>query len=114
MARFSGRIGYVTEIETAPGVHDPVVNEFPARGDVLQKHYRWSAQTHSTNSADTLSDQISIGADDFAMRLCRQAKMRYVIYDDDPETKYAITDAKIDRPRIVLTIGGIYNARKPL
>lgn len=108
MAKFSGVIGYQEEVEVAPGVFEPVFQEISARGDILQKNHRWNAQNFSTISADSSSERISIGGDSFRMRLCRQKRIRYIKYEGD-DTKYSVIDASVDRPRIVLSVGGVFH-----
>lgn len=108
MAKFSGVIGYQEEVEIAPGIWDTQYLEKPARGDILQKNHRWNAMNYSTVSSDSISDRITIGADDFVMRLCRQKRIRYVKFEGD-DTRYSVMDAAVDRPRIVLSIGGVFN-----
>lgn len=106
--KFSGMIGYQEEVETAPGVWEPQFLERSARGDILQKNHRWNAMQDSTISADSSSERISIGADGFYEKLCRERRIKYVIYDGDP-IRYSVLDAQPDRPRIVLSVGGVFN-----
>lgn len=108
MSKFSGVIGYQSEIEVSPGVWQTSFIEKSARGDILRKDYRWSSQSFSTIETDSSSEKISIGADRFWIPLIRQNRMKYIKYEGD-DTKYSITGASVDRPRIILTVGGIFH-----
>ena len=53
MAKFYGSIGYVTTVETRPGVWEEQVTERKYSGDLLQNR-------HMVQNADQLNDNINI------------------------------------------------------
>ena len=53
MAKFYGAIGYVTTVETRPGVWEEEVTERKYSGDLLQNR-------HMVQNADQLNDNINI------------------------------------------------------
>ena len=66
MARFSGKIGYVTRKETTPGVWTSEVIERQYYGDLVRHSRRWG-------SSDSVNDNITFS----------QESQRYVGYDKD-------------------------------
>ena len=103
MARFSGKIGFVTTSETSPDVWTETVTERNYMGDVSRNV--WTNQNSgNVNDNLNLSNTISIVADSFAYE--NFSHMRYVKYMG---AKWNISSAEVQRPRIILTIGGVYN-----
>ncbi len=106
MAKFCGKVGFETMVEGEGGVFraDPIEKIY--RGDILNMlpKYESSDKLHDDL---TLSNEISILADSFAYENFQY--MRYVILLG---VKWEITSAKIERPRILLRIGGVYNGRQ--
>lgn len=104
MAKFYGAIGYVTTVETRPGVWEEQVTERNYSGDLLQNR-------HMVQNADQLNDninianEISIVADPYANG--NFYAMRYVVFMG---AKWKITNVRVAYPRLILTIGGVYNA----
>ena len=104
MAMFYGKIGYVLQEEAAAGVWEEVITEKSYRGNIVRNSQRWQP-TENLNDDLTLNNQVSIIADSFALQ--NVGSMRYVIWAG---TSWKITSVDIQRPRLVLTIGGVYNA----
>lgn len=104
MARFYGPIGYVKPVEVAPG---DWVNEKTERnyyGDVLRNTSRWMSTPDSTNDNITVNVQISIVADPYA-----EQNFQTIKYVEFMGAKWKVTDATPQYPRIILTLGGLYN-----
>lgn len=107
MARFHGAIGYVQFKETAPGVQKAVVSERNYYGDIIRDSRRWERGEH-LNDDLTISNQFSIVADAFAYE--NLPAMRYVKWMG---TSWKVTNVEVQRPRLILTIGGVYNMPTP-
>lgn len=103
MAKFSGAIGYEKLKETAPGVWRPSITEKHFRGDLLKHAWRWSP-SDKVNDDLTISNQVSILADAFMYE--NMGAIRYVTMHG---SKWKVTNVEISRPRIILTLGGVYN-----
>lgn len=103
MAKFYGNIGYVTTKETVPGVWDEVVTERPYSGDMLKNTNRWQ-QTENLNDDIVVSNQISIVADPFAYE--NFFNMKFVRWMG---VSWKVTNVEVQRPRLLLSIGGVYN-----
>lgn len=104
MAKFYGPIGYAIPTETRPGVWKDKIEEHNYYGDVIRNNSRWTSSSESTNDDLTLSSQISIVADPFANNNCHS--MKYVRFMG---ANWKITGIEPRYPRLILTIGGVYN-----
>lgn len=101
--KFYGSIGYAITTETRPGVWIPENVERDYYGDII----RFSSRSDTPNKVNddiTLSNQISIIADPFAYQNFHC--MKYITY---MEAKWKITNVEVQHPRLILSVGGIYN-----
>lgn len=104
MAKFYGVIGFAETVETKPDVWEEQLTERPYYGDLLQNTSRFQATEH-LNDDLTIANRVSIVADPFANQNFHL--MRYVEFMG---AKWKITNVDVQYPRIILTIGGVYNA----
>lgn len=103
MAKFYGKIGYAETTETAPGVWTEVITERNYSGEVLKNTRRWRTG-ENLNDDLTIDNVISIVADPFAYQNFHA--MRYIIWMG---ASWKITNIEVQRPRLILSIGGVYN-----
>jgi len=103
MARFSGKIGYVTRQETTPGVWTSEVIERQYYGGLVRHSRRWGS-SDSVNDNITFSQDISIVADPYLYSNVHN--MKYVIFQG---IKWKITSFEIDRPRVKISMGEEYH-----
>ena len=103
MARFYGVVGYVIEKETALDVIDEKPVERYYKGDLV-KNNRKLDQGVGKNDDVTISNQISIVADPYA--LSHIFAMRYVRWMG---TNWKVSNVEVQHPRLILTLGGVYN-----
>lgn len=101
--RFCGKVGYVEFVETAPGVYEEKITERQYRGAVLRNARRLDATEKLHDDID-LNNSISIVADAYAYQ--HMQDMLYVVFHG---SKWRITNIEVVRPRLNLTVGGIYN-----
>jgi len=104
MAKFHETIGFFTgTIESSPGVFTEQITEREYYGDVIKESKQW---VNSGNVMDNLviNNRISIIADDFAN--ANFSGMRYVIWYG---VYWKVTNIELQRPRLILTLGGVYN-----
>ena len=106
MAKFCGTVGYGETKETRPGVWDDVLTEREYYGDVLQFSRRWERGEHLNDDLN-VTNKISIVADPFAC--LNFHAIRYVVWMG---TKWKVTDVEVQYPRLLLTIGGVYNEQQ--
>lgn len=104
MAKFYGAIGYAITEETSPGIWEEKIKVQRYYGDLIQNIKR-TQSTDNLNDDINISNKISIVADPFANNNFHS--MRYVEYLG---TKWKILSVDVQFPRLVLTLGGVYNA----
>ena len=105
MARFFGKVGYAIAVETAPGVYSEQITERDYYGDE-QRVQRRLENSGNLNDNVTTSTTISIVADGFAYE--NIFAIRYVEWAG---AKWKVTIVDIKRPRLILNLGGVYNAQ---
>lgn len=106
MAKFSGRIGYSTYAETAPGVLKEVVIERKHSGDLLRSSRRL-VEAEQLNKDLTINNTISVLADPYING--HMNNIRYVVWQGN---YWTVIDVEAEYPRIKLRLGGVYNGSK--
>lgn len=101
--RFAGKIGFVRTVETEGSVWQEVCEEKRYKGDIVRDARRWEKPTE-VNDNITVSNEITIVADKYL--LSNYAFIKYVVLD---RVKWKVNYIELNRPRIRLTIGGLYN-----
>ena len=108
MAKFYGKVGYVRSVESgASSVWEDVVTEKTYYGDFVRDSRHWE-------STDVLHDNImfnhtiSIIADEYATK--NLGYIKYVILEG---CRVEVKNIELRRPRIILTLGGLYNGPLP-
>lgn len=106
--KFYGAVGFNMGMkESSPGVSVPSIEEHLYSGDVLEINRRWIGSEYLNGNVD-VSNQISILADPFALQQFQQ--IRYVQWMG---ALWKVTSIKVQYPRLILTIGGVYNGERP-
>lgn len=105
MAKFYGIVGFVFPVESSPGVHTEEATERAYFGDLLRNNRRLQSGD-KVNDDVNISNQISIIADPYANT--HFYAMRYVEFMG---TKWKVTDVEVQYPRLILTLGGVYNGQ---
>lgn len=103
MSKFYGKVGYVRTEEARPGIIVEIPSERAYYGDVINISSKWDTNGR-VNEDITVTNKISILADPYAYEHFSQ--LRYVEYMG---AKWKITSISVERPRLVLTLGGLYN-----
>lgn len=104
MAKWYGKIGYGSTVQTAPGVwkNKEIVYEY--FGDVIRNTSSWSANPESTNDNLNLDAQISIVSDPFAYQNFHSMK-----WIEFMGAKWKIIKVEPKYPRLILTVGSVWN-----
>ena len=105
MTKWYGKVGYSETVETAPGVwtSQDTVREY--YGDIKRNTARWAGNSNSTNDNLTVTTQISIVADAFAIE-----KFHSIKWVEFMGVKWAVDSVDPTQPpRLLLTLGGVYN-----
>lgn len=103
MAKFYGAVGYSITEETTPGVWEEQITERMYYGDLIQNRRRFQS-SGNVNDNINISNEISIVADPFA-----NANFHLMRYVEFMGVKWKISDVEVKYPRLILTIGGVYN-----
>ena len=106
MAKYYGVIGYAETVETAPGVYEEQITERNYYGELVRNTRRLQT-SDQVNDNINIANEISIIADPFATQNFHA--MRYIEFMG---AKWKITNVEVRYPRLILTIGGVYNGNK--
>lgn len=103
MPKCSGVIGYALAGETQPGVWTEDITEKVYYGDIVRDNRRVVDQGE-INGNINISNNISVVSNKFM--LDNLAFMRYISFAN---SKWKIDSVDIRPPRIIITLGGLYN-----
>ena len=105
MNKWFGKVGYANTSEVRPGVYEEVITEREYYGDVIRntKQIENSGEVIDNIS---VSVSISIVADPFAYNNFHT--MKYVDYMG---SKWNVKTVDPQYPRMLLTLGGLYNGQ---
>ena len=102
MVRFCGKVGYADQVEIVPGVWEEQITERLYYGDVTRNTRRLEGSDR-VNQNILVNNQISILADAYAYE--HFFAMKYVWWMGQ---RWIVTNVEVQRPRLLLTIGGVY------
>ena len=103
MAKYYGKIGYATSEEVKPGVWKKRITELEYFGDVIRNTRRLQS-SGNLNDNIIVSNEISIVADPFA-----NENFHSMLYVEFMGAKWKISNVEVQYPRLILTIGEVYN-----
>lgn len=106
MSKWYGKVGYVTTEEVEPGDWKTKAIEDDYFGDVLEYSSRWTSP-NKVNEDINVTARISIVADPFAYQNFSRIK-----YAEFMDTVWEVTNIKPQYPRLILTLGGVYNGER--
>lgn len=108
MSRFYGPIGFVVQIEDPEDsgiwIEQPIERNY--RGEVRRNYKKWD-NGDQLNKNLNVNNTISIVADPYASS--HLMAIRYIKWLDG---YWEITSVEVNFPRLVLSIGGVYNGPK--
>lgn len=107
MARFYGKVGYAVPTNPVPGVWSDEITERAYYGDVLNDVRSLSA-SEKVNDDVRMQTRISIVADKYALGNYLQIK-----YVEWAGSLWTVTSVDAERPRLVLSLGGVYDGQRP-
>ena len=102
MAKFYGPVGYADKKQVSKGVWKGVTERLHY-GDII-KNTRRLENGEQINGEIVLNNQLSIVADPYANE--HFFAIKYVKWQG---TYWTVTNAEVQRPRLLLTLGGVYN-----
>lgn len=103
MPKFYGKIGFAETVEIRPGVWTDQIVERPYFGD-LNRDSRQSQSSDQVNDEINIANEISIVSDMYALNHINAFR-----YAEFMGVKWKISRVEIKPPRLILTLGGVYN-----
>lgn len=103
MGKFHGKIGYAVNVEKKPGVWVEEIEERTAFGDWITNTAKIQEQSNINGDLQIAND-LSIVADPYARKNFHA--IRYATYMG---TQWRVRMVKEAYPRLVLSLGGVYN-----
>ena len=103
MSKYFGEIGFGVTEETRPGVHEPRIVPKEYYGDIVRNSRRLEGGS-KVNDDLNINMTLSIVADPFAFNNFHQLK-----YAEYMGAKWKATSVEPQFPRMVITLGGVYN-----
>ena len=107
MPKFFGKVGFGMTQETSPGVWVDKITERDYRGDITKMIRRLEGSEYLNDNL-TVSNTISILADAFANE--NFFVIRYVQWAG---VRWKVSNVEVQRPRLILTLGEVYNGPTP-
>lgn len=101
--RFYGEVGYIRTDPDETGVFTPTPVKRNYYGDILELSSRWQS-TENLNDDLTVGHRISILADPYAIN-----NFPYIKYVEWLGTRWSVSSVKVEYPRLILSLGGVYN-----
>jgi len=108
MAKFFGEVGYGENVEVRSGVWEDVITEYSYFGDVLRNTRKMDDGKYLNNDL-SVGNSISIVADAYAFE--HFFAIRYVKWAG---SLWTVSNIVVERPRLILTLGTIYNGPRPV
>lgn len=105
--KFYGKIGYGVSEEVRQGVFKDSIVERNYYGDVLQNYGKIVPGEGANDNID-INNRLSIVSDPFAMQHFHN--IRYVEWMG---AVWKVTMVDVKYPRLILTVGGVYNGPRP-
>jgi len=103
MSKYFGKIGYGVTEETRPGVFEPKITEREYYGDIVRNVRRYENGGKVVDDLN-INMTLSIVADPFAYQNFHQLK-----YAEYMGAKWKATSVEPQYPRLIITLGGVYN-----
>lgn len=103
MAKWFGKIGYAEPVETAPGVWEEQITVREYYGDLIRNTRRLQT-ADKVNDDININNELSIVSDPYAID--HFWSMRYAEFRG---AKWKITNVEVQYPRLILSLGGLYN-----
>lgn len=101
--KFYGVIGYANRVEKAPGVWDNEIVERKYYGDVIKNSRRLDSGDQ-VNEDFKIGNSFSIVADPYAYE--HFFDIEYIAWMG---TLWVVTEVTVERPRLLIRVGGVYN-----
>lgn len=102
--KYYGKVGFKSTVEERPGVFVEDIIERTYSGDYMSNRNSQPASTDKVNDDIKISHNISIVADDYIYNNFYDIK-----YIEVMGRKWKVINVEVQRPRLILSTGGLYN-----
>lgn len=103
MARFYGEVGYKETVDQGNGVWKPALTKKNYTGDVVRNSKSFDSD-EKVNDDLRVGNSISIVADEYAY-----SHFHAILYVQWAGSLWKVTDVEVQRPRLLLRMGGKYS-----
>lgn len=103
MAKWFGTIGFAETVETSPGIWEEQITKRNYYGD-LTRNTRRLQSADKLNDDIVINNELSIVSDPYANE--HFYNMRYAEFQG---VVWKITNIEVQYPRLILSLGGLYN-----
>ena len=107
MAKWFGKIGYAVTEDKGDGIWEPKIVEREYFGEKLRNTVRKVQGSGGVNDNIRISNTISIIADPFAID-----NFSYIKYISYMGVLWKVDDVEIQHPRLILTMGEVWNGEQ--
>lgn len=107
MAKYYGMIGFSEMENKGFGVYTPKIIERPYYGDVIRNIKR-NEVGEGVNDDLNIQNDISIVADAYACQ-----NFHHLEYVTFMGARWKVRSVSVERPRLILSVGGVYNGPTP-
>lgn len=107
--KYHGMIGFCVKEEDPirPSVHIEKIIEREYKGDVLNRVSRWQS-SENLNDSLNVTNRISIVSNKFLED--NLSSIRYIVLKG---VAWKVNSITLERPRMILEVGGVYNGERP-
>lgn len=106
MAKWTGKVGYGIKHEYEDGAWEDRIVSRTYYGDTISDRIKRQSSGGVNDNID-VNNVVSIVADPFAIE-----NYIYMIYVEILGVKWKITSIEVQYPRLLLTVGGVYNGNE--
>ena len=108
MNKYYGKIGFMETVKASEDsdIYIEQIVEHPYYGDIMNYGYRWQGSQYGIDNK-LVTVKISIVADPYAYE--HVSNIKYIVWN---RNKWKVSSIDIEYPRLILTIGDLYNEQK--
>lgn len=103
MAKFYGKIGFFETKDNGNGIWKQEIIERYYYGDLMRNNSQ-NQTSDKINDDININNSISIIADPYA-----NENFQHIRYVEFMDAKWKVTGVEVQFPRLILTVGGVYN-----
>jgi len=107
MSKYCGNIGYRETVEVDTDIWQDKITPHKHYGDVIKNTSRMVNGENTTIKTPQCNNSLSIVGDPYAFE-----NFHNIVYATFMGTKWTVTNVDVQYPRLILTLGGVYNGEE--